>query len=123
MSRVQVGIDTGGTFTDLLGVDEAGKQYVVKVPSQPATPARSFLAALQGLHEQQGVDLTDVEILLHGTTVGINALLQGTCPPIGLITTAGFGDILEIARQTIPGERGAIYFWVKPDRIVPRSRV
>ncbi|GIW05558.1 MAG: 5-oxoprolinase [Dehalococcoidia bacterium] len=123
MTRYRVGVDTGGTFTDLLAIGDDGSELVVKVPSTPSEPARSLLNALQTLAETHGVDLGAIDLVLHGTTVGINALLQRRYPPAGLITTEGFRDILEIARQTIPGERGAIYVWVKPPRIVPVSRV
>ena len=65
----------------------------------------------------------EIEALLHGTTIATNALLEGKFPSIGLIVTQGFREILEIARQTVPGEWGSIYVWVKPPRVVPLDQV
>ena len=114
----RVGIDSGGTFTDLLAVNEAGESEIVKVPSTPQSPDIGFRHALHALIERLDGDPSQIETILHGTTVAVNAILQRDFPPIGLLVTRGFRHILELGRQTVPGERGSIYVWVKPPRIV-----
>ncbi|UQX90086.1 hydantoinase/oxoprolinase family protein [Jatrophihabitans telluris] len=126
--RIRVGIDTGGTFTDVVALDEnTGRMVTTKTPSTPANPADGFLAgidkvlALLGIAPAQaGAALSAVS---HGTTVATNQLLEGRVDVIGFITTAGFEFLLEIARQSVPDGYGNSYFWVKPDRIVPVDRV
>lgn len=119
----RVGIDSGGTFTDLLAVNEAGDSEIVKVPSTPESPDIGFRDALRALIERLDGDGSQIETVLHGTTVAVNAILQRNFPPIGLLVTRGFRHILELARQTVPGERGSIYVWVKPPRIVNLKNV
>ncbi|WGW12360.1 hydantoinase/oxoprolinase family protein [Saxibacter everestensis] len=122
--RIRVGIDTGGTFTDVVAVDEdTGELVTTKTPSTPAYPAVGFLngvdKVLQALGER-GDSLTAVS---HGTTVATNKLLEGKVEDLGFITTEGYPHVLEIARQSVPDGYGNSYFWVKPDRIVPADRV
>ena len=90
---MRVGVDTGGTFTDLVADD--GR--VVKVPSTPDDPTHALRAALDGAGAR-----TSVELLAHGTTVATNALLQGRGGRVALVTTSGFADVIEIARQVRP---------------------
>ena len=116
-----LGIDAGGTFTDVMAVDEHGQQHILKVPSTPAHPVEG---PLNGIHEMRTVQsLQTIADVSHGTTVGLNALLQRRFPPVGLIVTRGFRHVLEIARHTVPGEWGTLYSWVKPARVVPLSHV
>ena len=93
---------------------------VTKVASTPANPA---IGLVRGVNDDPRArparPPTDVVGLAHGTTVATNALLQGEINSLGLIVTAGFRHILEIARQSVPEGYGNSYFWVKPDRIVP----
>ncbi len=119
----RVGIDSGGTFTDLFAVNEEGNEVIVKVPSTPSSPDLAVRNALAKLIERLDGDQGRIEAVLHGTTVGVNAVLQRKFPPIGLLVTRGFRFILEMARQTVPGERGSIYTWTKPPRIVPLANV
>jgi N-methylhydantoinase A len=119
----RVGIDSGGTFTDLLAIDERGRRELLKVPSTPESPDLGFRNALDSLIERLDGDSSQIEAVLHGTTVAVNAILQRKFPTIGLLVTKGFRHILELARQTVPGERGSIYVWVKPPRIVHLSNV
>lgn len=119
----RVGIDSGGTFTDLFAVDEEGREVVVKVPSTPSSPDLAVRDALAKLIERLDGEPGRIEAVLHGTTVAVNAILQRKFPPIGLLVTRGFRFILEMARQTVPGERGSIYTWTKPPRIVPLANV
>jgi N-methylhydantoinase A len=119
-ARLRIGIDTGGTFTDIVSVDiVSGATAVTKVASTPANPAIGLLRGVNQILEACGATADDVVGLAHGTTVATNALLQGEIDSLGLIVNAGFRHILEIARQSVPEGYGNSYFWVKPDRIVP----
>ena len=114
---VVVGIDVGGTFTDLTAVDEAsGRVVVTKVPSQPRNEAAAVLAGLRAL----GIAGRDVRRLVHGTTVGTNAVLQRRGARVAVITTAGFRDLIEIGRtkRNIP----ALFVptFVRPRPVVER---
>jgi N-methylhydantoinase A len=119
-SRFRIGIDTGGTFTDIVAVDTgSGAMRVTKVASTPSNPAVGLVRGVAAILERADAGAADVTSLAHGTTVATNALLQGEISSLGLIVTAGFRHILEIARQSVPEGYGNSYFWVKPDRIVP----
>jgi N-methylhydantoinase A len=125
--RIRIGIDTGGTFTDVVAFDEdTGELVSTKTPSTPADPADGFLAGIEkvlgvlGLPAGHGDAISAVS---HGTTVATNQLLEGKVDRLGFVTTEGYDAILEIARQSVPDGYGNSYFWVKPDRIVPRHLV
>jgi N-methylhydantoinase A len=119
-ARYRIGIDTGGTFTDIVSVDSvSGRTHVTKVASTPANPAIGLLRGVNEILKAAGATTDDVAGLAHGTTVATNALLQGEINSLGLIVNSGFRHILEIARQSVPEGYGNSYFWVKPDRIVP----
>ncbi|WP_432923726.1 hydantoinase/oxoprolinase family protein [Microbispora sp. CA-135349] len=129
MSSVRIGVDTGGTFTDVVLVDEESGQIVTtKTPSTPANPADGFMAGVHKVLEAHAGShaLDAVSALVHGTTVATNQLLEdrpdGTSH-LGFVTTEGFESVLEIARQSVPDGYGNSYFWVKPPRIVPVHRV
>lgn len=111
---VVVGVDTGGTFTDLVGIDAAGALVRAKVPSTPDDPSR---AILEGLRE---IGAAPRAAVIHGTTVGTNALLERKLPRTVLVTTAGFRDVLEIARQ----DRSSLYdlFADREPPLVPAGR-
>src|SRR5215831_8781603 len=118
--RLRIGIDTGGTFTDIVCVDTgSGAMRVTKVASTPANPAVGLVRGVNAILEAANAAPADVASLAHGTTVATNALLQGQIDSLGLIVTEGFRHILEIARQSVPEGYGNSYFWVKPERIVP----
>ncbi len=122
--RIRIGIDTGGTFTDVVAFDEdSGTVVTTKTPSTPANPADGFLAGIDKVLEIAGADTADVVAVSHGTTVATNQLLEGKVDALGFVTTAGYEAMLEIARQSVPDGYGNSYFWVKPDRIVPRDLV
>lgn len=123
-ARLRIGIDTGGTFTDVVAVDGAsGHVEVTKVPSTPENPAIGLVRGVMQILGQTGRSVNDLAGLAHGTTVATNALLQGEIESLGLIVTEGFRHILEIARQSVPEGYGNSYFWVKPERIVPLELV
>ena len=99
----QIGVDVGGTFTDLLALDpERGVFRVAKVPSTPEDQSVGFIAGLAVLE----TDLAAVAALVHGTTVATNAVLERKGARCGLITTAGFRDVLELGRRTRPNPYG-----------------
>jgi N-methylhydantoinase A len=119
-ARLRIGIDTGGTFTDIVAVDTGtGAMRVTKVASTPANPAVGLVRGIKQILADAQAGSHAITSLAHGTTVATNALLQGEIASLGLIVTEGFRHILEIARQSVPEGYGNSYFWVKPDRIVP----
>lgn len=116
----RLGVDTGGTFTDLCVYDESVRKITVaKVPSTPADPSQAVISGIQNLIENQSVSPDQISFLIHGTTVATNALLEGKGAPTALITTEGFEDVILIGRQSRP----KLYdFWAqRPRPIVPRS--
>jgi N-methylhydantoinase A len=122
--HIRIGIDTGGTFTDVVAFDETtGELTVTKTPSTPADPAQGFITGLEKMLALLGQGMDAVVSVSHGTTIATNQLLEGHVGRLGFITTEGFGFILEIARQSVPDGYGNSYFWVKPDRIVPPDLV
>jgi N-methylhydantoinase A len=124
MPRIRIGIDTGGTFTDVVAFDEeSGELVTTKTPSTPSNPADSFLEGIEKVLGLAGASGTDVVAVSHGTTVATNQLLEGKVDRLGLVTNTGYEAMLEIARQSVPDGYGNSYFWVKPDRIVPRDLV
>jgi N-methylhydantoinase A len=121
---IRIGIDTGGTFTDVVAVDEhSGEMATTKTPSTPHDPAVGFMAGVHKVLDTLGLTGESVSAVSHGTTVATNKLLEGKVENLGFITTEGYEFVLEIARQSVPDGYGNSYFWVKPDRIVPAHRV
>jgi N-methylhydantoinase B len=122
--RLRIGIDTGGTFTDVVAVDEAtGEVFTTKTPSVPEDPSLAVLEGLRKVLRLAGAPADSVTTVSHGTTVATNALLEERFDELGLVTTEGFRHVLEIARHSVPQGYGNSYFWVKPERIVPLHRV
>jgi N-methylhydantoinase A len=99
----RLGIDVGGTFTDLvLFSEDTGSLIVEKVPSVPSDPSEGIMDGIARILRQGGVAPADVVYVAHGTTVATNTLLQRHGARTALITTRGFRDLLEIARQRRP---------------------
>ena len=99
----KLGVDVGGTFTDLAVWDEAHRRLsVYKLPSVPADPAEGILDGIRAITAREGVPPADLTFVAHGTTVGTNALLEKKGARTAVLTTRGFGDLLEIARQKRP---------------------
>ena len=122
--HLRIGIDTGGTFTDVVAFDEVtGALTVTKTPSTPADPALGFMTGLAKILRMLAADPGEIAAVSHGTTIATNQLLEGAVGELGFITSEGFEFMLEIARQSVPDGYGNSYFWVKPDRIVPPDRV
>jgi N-methylhydantoinase A len=113
-SSLQVGVDIGGTFTDTIAIRADGAVLMSKVPTTPGDQSRGFL---NGLNEA-GISLPEIAWLVHGTTVGTNATLERNGARCGLITTAGFRDVLELGRRERPQLFG-LYGEYRP--IIPRD--
>lgn len=114
----RIGVDIGGTFTDLVYFDEeTGETVEGKVPTVPSAPEEGVVTAITE-HVPKDV-IARAEFFLHGTTVGLNALLERRGAKVGLIATKGFRDVLEIRR----GDRAEMYnlFWKQTEPLVPRS--
>jgi N-methylhydantoinase A len=118
--RFRLGIDVGGTFTDAVLISEAtGATQIAKVLSSPQDPALSFSEAVDRVLAKANRTQKDISYLVHGTTVATNALIEGKTPRVAFITTFGFRDMLEIARQIRP----SLYdvHFEKPKPPVPRN--
>ncbi|MGI9335439.1 MAG: hydantoinase/oxoprolinase N-terminal domain-containing protein, partial [Gammaproteobacteria bacterium] len=96
---IRIGVDVGGTFTDVVYVSDNDEPRILKVPSTPDDPARGVLAAVESLLGTDVARSNDVMTLAHGTTVATNAVLERKGASVGLIATEGFTDVLEIGRQ------------------------
>jgi N-methylhydantoinase A len=122
MSRYRVTVDTGGTFSDFVYLDEATREVTIsKVPSTPDDPSRAILAGIEMLLAK-GVAAADIGFFCHGTTVATNALLEGKGVKTGLLVTEGFRGIYPVGEQARP--YGAAIFDVmydKPAMLVPQS--
>src|SRR5438552_5476641 len=99
-ARTRVGVDTGGTFTDFV-FEAEGELRVFKLASTPDDPSRAIIEGLRRIAVETDSRLSEIEVV-HGTTVGTNALLQRRGARIALVTTAGFEDVIEIGRQARP---------------------
>jgi N-methylhydantoinase A len=122
-TRSVIGVDTGGTFTDVTLIDvKTGRIVNAKTPSTPDDPSRGFSDGIAAILEKAMRCGGDVERVLHGTTVATNLILEGKGAPSALLTTAGFRYVLEIGRQDVP-RRASLFSWVKPKRPVPASRI
>lgn len=116
----RLGIDVGGTFTDLLLFNN--KTGELKLEKTPSTPADQSIGILEGIHkivERNGLDANDIDLILHGTTVATNAVLEEKGALVGLITTKGFEQILHVARSQTPGPLAGWIIMQKPDPLAP----
>ncbi len=117
----RIGVDIGGTFTDVALVDDAsGRIGVAKVPTTPADLTDGVLAALRMAMQRYGVAATDVGLLSHATTIVTNAILEERGARAALVTTRGFRDVLELRRSA----RADLYdlFQDAPSVLIPRRR-
>lgn len=113
----RLGVDVGGTFTDLFLVSDGngGGQYRVKTPSTPADPSQGVLAGVERICDEAGIEVSEIRNILHGTTVATNAVLESKGARVGLITTQGFKQILHLARSQTPGPLAGWIIMIKPD--------
>ena len=94
-----VGVDIGGTFTDVVAVDaSSGDTRYLKVSSNRADPASAVLRGIEALRDEEGIDPADLRLLMHGTTLATNAIIERKLAATAMVTTRGFRDVLEIAR-------------------------
>src|SRR5438270_7416667 len=120
----RIGIDVGGTFTDLVAVDEAGGTTLTKVPSTPADPSLGVLDGLEELarrlRRERATLLAQTDRIVHGTTVATNALLERKGARVGLLTTEGHRDVIEM-REGLKDDRYNLRV-PPPVPLVPRAR-
>ena len=111
----RLGVDVGGTFTDLLLFNQdSGEFWRHKTPSTPHDSSEGILNGVHAICQEAGVAPRDIEYLLHGTTVATNAVLEGKGARVGLVTTEGYRHIMQIARSYVPGGLAAWIIWPKP---------
>ena len=111
----RLGVDVGGTFTDLLLFDTAtGAFWRHKTPSTPHDSSEGILNGVTAICANAGVAANQIDYFLHGTTVATNAVLEGKGAKVGLVTTEGYRDIMQIARSFVPGGLAAWIIWPKP---------
>ncbi len=116
----RLGVDVGGTFTDLLVIDEAtGRTFRDKVPSTPHDPSQAVIAGARQLCGKAGIEPHELALFLHGTTVATNAVLEHKIARVGLIVTEGYRHVLQIARSLVPGGLAAWIVWPKPEPMAP----
>src|SRR6188768_2939626 len=113
----RLGVDVGGTFTDLFLVseDDGGAQFRVKTPSTPGDPSEGVLTGVRRICDEAGIGVGELDNFLHGTTVATNAVLESKGARVGLITTQGFQQILHLARSQTPGPLAGWIIMIKPD--------
>jgi N-methylhydantoinase A len=116
----RLGVDVGGTFTDFLLLNEdSGETFTAKVPSTPEDSSIGVLNGVARICEESGVDPAAIKLVMHGTTVATNAVLTGRGARVGLVTTAGFEDTLQVARSFCPGGLGGWVSYVKSPLLAP----
>ncbi|MBM4191856.1 MAG: hydantoinase/oxoprolinase family protein [Gammaproteobacteria bacterium] len=115
----RLGVDVGGTFTDLLLVHEkSGQTWSAKVPSTPADQSIGVLNGIQRVCGRAGIDPTAIDHVMHGTTIATNTVLTGTGARCGLVTTKGYKQVLQIARSYVPGGLGG---WIIYNKSLPMA--
>jgi N-methylhydantoinase A len=118
---MRVGIDVGGTFTDVVLVNEkSGVFHYTKIPTTHGNLAEGVFKGLAEILDITGSNANDIDYLIHGTTIGTNAIVEGKGAKVGLITTAGFEDVLEIRRVARPKEAAFDFNADNPPPLVPR---
>ena len=116
----RLGVDVGGTFTDLLLIDErTGELYTAKVPSTPADSSIGVLNGIEKICQQASIDPQQINQVMHGTTVATNTVLTGSGAKVGLITTEGYKQTLQIARSYVPGGLAGWVIFNKSDPLAP----
>lgn len=111
----RLGVDVGGTFTDLLLYDQdSGTFWRHKTPSTPHDSSEGILTGVEAICAKGGITPADIEYFLHGTTVATNAMLEGKGARVGLIVTEGYRQVMQIARSFVPGGLAGWIVWPKP---------
>jgi N-methylhydantoinase A len=118
----RIGVDIGGTFIDFCALETGSNRFeTIKVLTTPDEPGKELLDGLSLLHERHGVAPEEVASFVHGTTVGINTIIQRKGSRLALITTAGFEDVIELARLRMPDMYSL--FCARPEQLIPRDRI
>src|SRR5699024_7126758 len=116
----KLGIDVGGTFTDLLLINERdGNMLPIKTPSTPHDQSEGVLNGIEEMDKVSGVSPKEIAHILHGTTVATNAALEGKGAYMGLIVTKGFKNMLHLARSWTPGPLFGWMNYEKPEPLAP----
>jgi N-methylhydantoinase A len=116
----RLGVDVGGTFTDLLLINEVnGQTHTAKVPSTPEDPSIGVLNGIDRICRESGIDAKEISRVMHGTTVATNAVLTGKGAKVGLVTTKGYKQVLQVARSFCPGGLGGWVSFVKKPLLAP----
>ena len=116
----RLGVDVGGTFTDVLLIDEAsGAFHTAKVPSTPSDSSIGVLNGIEKACARAGIDPDAVSHVMHGTTVATNTVLTGSGAKVGLVTTRGYAQVLQIARSFVPGGLGGWVIYQKSEPMAP----
>ncbi len=116
----RLGVDVGGTFTDLLLVDESsGQTYMAKVPSTPEDSSIGVLNGIDRICDESDIDPKQVMSVMHGTTVATNAVLTQKGAKVGLVTTKGYRQTLQVARSFCPGGLGGWVSYMKAPLMAP----
>ena len=116
----RLGVDVGGTFTDLLLVNEkTGALHTAKVPSTPDDSSKGVFNGINKVCEKASIAPGEITSVMHGTTVATNTILTGTGAKVGLITTKGYRQVLQIARSFVPGGLGGWVIYNKSDPLAP----
>lgn len=121
--RPRIGVDVGGTFTDVILVDgSVGRTVALKLPTTPQDPSIAVVEGIHAVLAQSGVKEADVEFIGHGTTIATNLLVEGKGARVALLTTRGFRDVLEIRRSS-RHDRADLYdmFFENPPPLVRRG--
>ena len=122
VGRYRLGIDIGGTFTDFSLLDErTGELSSFKSPTVPTDPGRGVLDGVRTLVAERALDPGALDYLVHGTTIAINTVIQRNGASLGLLVTAGFGDVLEIQRLRLASPVN--FTATRPRPLIPRYRV
>jgi N-methylhydantoinase A len=112
----RLGVDVGGTFTDLLLIDEdTGATHRAKTPSTPADQSVGVLVGIDKVCSLAGIEPSAIDHVMHGTTVATNAVLEGKGATVGLVVTQGYKQVLQVARSFVPGGLAAWIIWPKPE--------
>ncbi|WP_060485225.1 hydantoinase/oxoprolinase family protein [Pseudomonas sp. NBRC 111123] len=112
----RLGVDVGGTFTDLLLFDDAdGRFWRHKTPSTPHDSSEGIVTGVKAICDKAEIQPSAIEVFLHGTTVATNAVLEGKGSRVGLMVTEGYRQVMQIARSLVPGGLAAWIVWPKPE--------
>jgi N-methylhydantoinase A len=112
----RLGVDVGGTFTDLLLFNDAdGRFWRYKTPSTPHDPSEGIITGVRAVCELAAIAASDIDVFLHGTTVATNAVLEGKGARVGLVVTHGYRQMMQVARSLVPGGLAAWIVWPKPE--------